>query len=204
VRLNLRFSDEYFKDLFSARALFITGLIIMPALLFNPVTEYRIVQFLFFWFLAVIFGKKTNPVFTILVTIFIIAFNLIIPYGKVLYSLGSFQITSGALEAGIHRAVTLQALIMLSKVTVRQELKIPGAFGGLLGESLRMFSAITDKKFRITGKNIISEIDCLMLELSREQLENQTDQRIKTKPAGYIALVIITVLSWLPWIKIII
>ena len=204
MRLNLRFSDEYFKDLFSARALFITGLIIMPALLFNPVTEYRIVQFLFFWFLAVIFGKKTNPVFTILVTIFIIAFNLIIPYGKVLYSLGSFQITSGALEAGIHRAVTLQALIMLSKVTVRQELKIPGAFGGLLGESLRMFSAITDKKFRITGKNIISEIDCLMLELSREQLENQTDQRIKTKPAGYIALVIITVLSWLPWIKIII
>jgi len=196
-------SEEYFRNLFSARTLFIAGLVIMPALLFNPVTELRVIQFLFFWFLAILCGKKTNPVFTVLVTVFIIAFNLIIPYGKVLYSAGVFQITSGALQAGIHRAVTLQALIMLSKVTVRQDLKLPGAFGELLGESLRMFSMITDKKLLITGKNIIKEIDSLMLELSEEPLAQQTDIQIKTKPAGYILITIVIILSWLPWLNII-
>jgi len=30
--------------------------------------------------------------------------------------------------AGIHRAVTFQALVMLSKFSIRQDLKIPGAF----------------------------------------------------------------------------
>ncbi|MCL2265101.1 MAG: hypothetical protein FWC22_03565 [Treponema sp.] len=189
-----------YNNTFSAGVLFIAGLLIMPAVLFNPSTGYRVAQFLFFWFLAILSGKRVDFIFTILITLFIIAFNLIIPYGKILFSAGIFKVTSGALEAGIHRAVSLQALVMLSKFTVRHDLKLPGAFGNLLGESLRIFSVITSRKYRITGKNLFAEIDAMMLEISSEELPEISNHIIKTKPIGYITLIVIILLSWLPWI----
>jgi len=171
----------------------------MPALLFNPGTEYRVIQFLFFWFLTWVCGRKTDFWFTILISLFIIVFNHLVPYGRVMFSVGAFKITSGALEAGIHRAVTLQGLVMLSKVTIRQDLKIPGAFGQLLGESLRMFSAIMSRKYKITGKNLITEIDSLMFELTEEAALPPAAKESHTKPAGYVILFVIIILSWLPF-----
>ncbi|MDR0501995.1 MAG: hypothetical protein LBH16_01610 [Treponema sp.] len=195
---------EIYNNFFSAKALFIAGLLIMPALLFNSVTEYRVIQFLFFWFLAWLCGIKTNPVITIFIFLFIIAFNLIVPYGRVLYSFGGFKITSGALAAGIHRAATLEALVMLSKVCVRQDMKFPGAFGGFLGESLRIFSFLMSGKYgvkgKITGKNLIAEIDKMMLELSGKDFLQDNSQEAKTRPAGYFILTVVTALSWSPWI----
>jgi len=189
-----------YNNFFGARDLFLTGLLIMPAVLFNPCVEFRVIHFLFFWILAFLSGKKPDFIFTILITAFIIAFNLIIPYGKVLFSFGAFKITSGALEAGIHRAVTLQALVMLSKFTIKRDLKLPGAFGNLLCESLRIFSVIMSRKYRVTGKNFIAEIDSMMLELSEEEQVQTEDKTVKTKSFGYIILILIIILSWLPWI----
>ena len=198
---------EVYQELFTARALCIAGFIIMPALLFNPDTQFRIFQFLFFWLLAWLSGKKNNPFFTILVIIGIIAFNLVIPYGRVLFSLGVFRITSGALMTGIHRAVTLSGLVMLSRFTIRQDLKIPGFFGELIGESFRIFNLIMERKYRITfgsWKNVIAGIDRLMLDLSSANGEKNPSAvpvpEIRTKPAGFIILAVIAVLSWLPWL----
>ena len=193
--------QEVYESIFSARALFIAGLLIMPSLLFNPSTKFRIIQFLFFWLLVWLSGKKTNPLFTILIIAVIAAFNLIVPYGRILFSIGAFKITSGALTAGIHRAVTLEGLVMLSKATIRQDLKIPGAFGELLGESLRIFSAMMSKKYRITGKNFLADIDRLMLELGEEDIPQDAVHEIRTKPAGFAVLAIAVILSWLPWVE---
>jgi len=190
---------EVYENFFSAKALFIAGILIIPALLFNPSTEYRVIQFLFFWLLVWLSGKKTNPIFTILVIIVITAFNLIIPYGRVLFSIGAFKITSGALKAGIHRAVTLEALLMLSKASVRQDLIIPGAFGEILGESFRIFSILMSRKLRITERNPLVEIDALMLELSGEEMPLAVESKIYTKSAGFIILAAALILSWLGW-----
>ena len=193
----------FYNNIFSARALFFAGILILPAVLFNPGTEFRVLQFLFFWGLALLCGKKTNPVFTVLIIVFIIAFNLIIPYGRVLFSIGAFKITSGALTAGVHRAITLAALVMLSKLAIRQDLRIPGAFGAILAESLRVFYVIMSRKYRVTAKNFITDVDNLMIEFSGEQLTENGGQ-IRTKPAGFIVLTAVVILSWLPWIGIII
>jgi heptaprenyl diphosphate synthase len=196
---------EVYERLFGAQALFIAGLIIMPALLFNPVTQFRVSQFLFFWVLAWLSGKKNSPLFTFLVILVIVAFNLIIPYGRVLFSVGVFRITSGALAAGVHRAVTLEGLVMLSRVTVRQDIKIPGLFGELIGESFRVFAVITDRKQSISTvarKNFMADIDRLMLELSGDVAETTQPAAPlrRTKPAGFIILVAAVILSWLPLI----
>ena len=191
---------KIYEGLFGAQALCIAGLIIMPALLFNASTKLRIIQFLFLWLLVWLSGRKTNPLFTILVVTSIIVFNLIVPYGRVLFSIGAFKITAGALTAGIHRAVTFEGLVMLSKVTVRRDLKIPGAFGELLGESLRIFSVMMGRKYRITGKNFFADIDTLLLELSGEEPPPVAAQELRTKPAGYAILVTAAVISWSLWL----
>ena len=191
---------EIYKNLFSANALFITGFLIIPALLFNPDTGYRFVQFFFFMFLVWVCGKKVNFIFTFLIITGIVLFNLIIPYGRVLFSFGAFKITSGALTAGIHRAVTLYALVMVSKVTIRQDIKIPGFFGELLCESLRIFSVLMNRKNHITAKNFINNIDRMMLELSAEEVDQTPVQLIRTKPAGYVILITVIIISWIPWV----
>lgn len=192
-----------YEDLFSARALFITGLIIMPALLFNPSTGFRASQFIFFCFLSWLAGKKNNYIITISVILGIVGFNLIVPFGQVIFSIGIFRITSGALVMGIHRAVTVSGLIMLSRCTVRHDLKIPGLFGELLSESFRIFSDIMNRKHHITRKNFIADIDKLMLEISNDSGETPVSGTIsRTKPAGFVILAVITLLSWLPLVYI--
>jgi heptaprenyl diphosphate synthase len=179
----------------------------MPALLFNPSTLLRVILFLFFWFLAALAGKKNNPLLTILVILGIVAFNLIIPYGRVLFSVGPFKITQGALAAGIHRGVTLEALIMLSRLAIRPDLRIPGLFGGLIGESFRVFALLMNQKRRITRKTLIADIDRLLFELSNDaQAAAEPDAGMapnagaakptRTKPAGYVILVVVVILSW--------
>ena len=198
--------QKIYEDLFSARILCFTGFLIMPAILFNPVLQSRIIQFLFFWFLCWLAGKKNNPLITIFVILGIVAFNLLVPHGRVLYTIpvptGTFRITLGALMLGIHRAVTLQGLIMLSRLLIRRDLKIPGSFGQLIGESLRIFAKIMDTKHRITRKNFMADIDRLMLELSEDGEQSSLEPcspAIKTKTTGFIILAAVVILSWLPW-----
>ena len=172
----------------------------MPALLFNPSTEFRVFQFLFFWFLAWLSGKKINPLPVIFVIFGIVVFNMIIPYGKILFSIGPFKITQGGLFAGINRAVTFEALVILSKATVRSDIKLPGVFGEVLGESLRIFSVLIGRKHHITAGNLIADIDNLMIELSCEDTGTAEFQEVRTKPLGYIILAAVIVVSWLPFV----
>jgi heptaprenyl diphosphate synthase len=195
-----------YERFFSARMLCITGLLVMPALLFNPVTFFRILQFFFFWFLAWLSGKKNNPLMTFLIILGIVAFNLVVPYGRVLFSIGPFRVTQGALVAGIHRAVTLEGLIMLSRVSIRRDLKIPGGLGRLIGESFRIFALIVERKQRITRKNFIGDIDRLMIELSVEEpaeaAPEQPAPAQESRPRRFPGLFILAgvlILAWLPW-----
>jgi len=149
-----------------ARLSYIAGFLAMLVLLFSPSTVVRVLLFLFLWFLAWFFKKRTNPLFTVLVILGIVLFNLFIPYGQILFSAGIFKISSGALKAGIHRAVTLEGLVMLSRLIIKQDMKIPGLFGELLSDTFKYFTVIMSRKERIRGKNIITAIDNLLIELS--------------------------------------
>ena len=199
--------QAYYNTLFGATSLFVMGLLCMPALLFNPSTEWRIVQFLFYWFLCWVFGKKSNPLITITIIFFIVIFNLIAPYGRVLYSIGVLKITQGALEIGIHRAITLAGLVMLSKLCIRGDLKIPGSIGSLVADSLQYFNIIMESKKRITIKNFINDIDQLLIDISNKEETEEISVlptpagvlSAKTKPGGFLILSVIVILSWLPF-----
>jgi heptaprenyl diphosphate synthase len=70
---------------------------------------------------------------------------------------------------------------MLSKASIRPDLKIPGFFGSILGESLRIFERIADRRFKFDRKKIFEEIDSLLLELSAEQEETKSVSPQETK-----------------------
>lgn len=180
----------------------ISGLVMMPAILFNPYLTQRVILFLLFWFLAWLAGKRNNPLITLSIVFFIVVFNLTVPHGLELFSIGRFRITTGALALGIHRAVTLAGLIMLSRLTIRHDLKLPGLFGELIGESLRIFGVIMSQKQRITRKNLIADLDQMMLDLSDNASTDSpsssaaTPQASRTKPAGFVILALVTLLVW--------
>ena len=206
---------QIYDGLFGAKALFIAGIIIMPALLFNPNVILRIAQFLFFWFLAWLSGRKNNPIITITVILTIVIFNLFVPFGQILFNLGAFRVTLGALMIGLLRAVTLSGLIMLSRVTIRRDLKFPGLLGELIGESFRIFSEIMNNRQRITRKNLIGDIDTMLIELSDgDQVKGQVEGEVRdlvsprtdavpaaarTKPLGFVIIVLVALVSWSLW-----
>jgi heptaprenyl diphosphate synthase len=186
-----------YDNLFGANILCITGLLVMPALLFNPNTVTRVFQFLFFLLIAWLSGKKINLLVTTAVIIGITFFNLLVPYGRVLFTIGSLKITETALLTGIRRAATLEGLIMLSKVCIRHDLKLPGTFGELLSESLRISSVLMSRKYRIRPKTILTDLDNLMIDLSNDSTPITHNVKHHTKPAAYVITGLIILISWL-------
>ena len=198
--------EAYFQKNFGSRELIIVGLFMIPALLFNPDTGMRIVQFLFFWALAWLSGKKNNPLITICVISGIVFFNLLVPYGEILFSVGPLNITSGALQGGIRRAVTLEGLFMLSRCCIRKDIALPGQFGEIANESFRIFSHLgeefsiagEDKKL-FRGQNWVKRLDELLLAYG-ERLGpvHNTAEKTETSLKAKIILAAVIVLSWVP------
>jgi len=191
--------EKFCMKNFSSPALAVAGLCMIPALLFNPNTNMRVIQFLFFFFIALLSGKKVNPLITFLVMLAIVFFNLLVPYGELLFSIGPLKITSGALTAGIQRAVTLEGLFMLSRACVRSDLVLPGAFGKIAGESLRVFSRLTEAKNLFTRTNWVETLDGLLAGYA-QAAPGEIKSKKRYPPSGRITLVIVVVLAWLPLI----
>jgi heptaprenyl diphosphate synthase len=148
-----------------------------------------------------------------------VVFNLLVPYGQVLFSIGLFRVTQGALLAGIQRGVTLEGLIMLSRIAIRRDLRIPGAFGELVGEAFRILALIQEQRHTITRKNFINSIDTLMVNLSESDEPSvetglfdgsasqqtvllSTEKHIRRGSAapGRIILAVAVLMAWIPWI----
>jgi heptaprenyl diphosphate synthase len=208
VMSNKNTRQQKYQSMFQADALAVTVLLIIPAFLFNQDTLWKTIQFFFFWFLAWASGKKNNPLVTIAIIAFITFFNLLAPYGELLYQLGPFRITKGALLAGLRRGITLEGLIMLSRAGIRQDLKLPGYIGELLGESFRLFGLLTEKKITFKEKilqereNVFALLDELLFGLSSagQAPKPQTPAKNHTSPQGFIILAVIVIISWLPWL----
>jgi heptaprenyl diphosphate synthase len=152
---------------------FCAGLLVTGAFLLNPSTELRLIQFILFWFYSWLSGKKNNALITLFVIVGISGFNLITPYGRVLAEWGGFRLTHGALMGGLRKAFTLEGLLMLSKASIRPDLRLPGTFGSLLADCFRVLEQIVSRKSLITRAHIMEGIDALLMELSvpEEELE---------------------------------
>lgn len=191
---------------FSSFELAIAGLCMMPALLLNPDTYMRIIQFAIFYAIAWLSGKRNNVLLTFLVILGIVVFNLLVPYGELLFSIGPLKVTQGALLAGIGRAVTLEGLVMLSRSCVRRDLRFPGVFGEIVGESFRVFAMAAEEKHLFTRKNWAERLDGLLISYGTDRAGSDKEAVNGTAPSplqgrnrvSKIILVSAVILAWLP------
>ncbi|MCL2880390.1 MAG: Gx transporter family protein [Treponema sp.] len=159
---------EKWNKTFSSPVLFAIGIVLGAALLLSPSLLICAIVFLVTCALAWVSGKKTNVPLTVLVMAGIVIFNLLAPYGKVLFSIGTLHITQGSLASGLRKAMTLEGLVMISGACIKSDLRLPGKIGGLLAESFRLLEKLRGQKTSIRRGNVIGGIDRLMIELEEE------------------------------------
>ncbi|MDR0585401.1 MAG: Gx transporter family protein [Treponema sp.] len=154
--------------LFSGGGLFAAFLLMALLFLANRSTPSRILQFVFFCFLAWLSGKKIKPFTSALIMAGIVFCNLLAPYGKILAAWGPLRITEGSLWGGLGKALTLEGLVMLSAACVKAAPNLSGGLtgpGAPLAESFRMLELMRERRGLIRRGRVIEGIDSLMLEL---------------------------------------
>lgn len=101
--------------------------------------------------------KLLTPVLVFLSVIF---FSLLQPYGKVLVSVFSFDITSGALIAGLKKAVVLTLMVVVSRLFIRTSFRLPGAAGVFMNRVFQYLGLLTQKYIKKGNlQSVIKAID---------------------------------------------
>jgi heptaprenyl diphosphate synthase len=206
ARYSRKARETFCEKSFAPTELAIAGLCIMPALLFNRDSGALLVQLLYLILLAWLSGKKNKLLFTLLVMTGIIFFNLLIPYGEILFSIGPLSVTSGALDGGIRRAAMLESLFMLSRCCIRRDLVLPGSFGEMIADAFRVFSFLTEDNKTFDRKNWAARLDELLIGYSKSGTEAKKEPEPKKprlsnkviKFTSRIILVVVVILAWLP------
>jgi heptaprenyl diphosphate synthase len=210
-----------FAGLFRADELFVCGVLLAAVFLYDGSMPGHALQFLFFCLLAFLLGKKNNYIATATLMASVVFFGLLVPHGKVLYSLGPLSITEGSLSSSFERAVTLSGLMVLSRAFIEGDLRLPGSFGRLLSRTLMLLELMREKnplrrsvqaKTAGQGKRaapvksakdkagIMARIDAMMLELENTAAENPgglSRQKTGRSAAGILILATIIAAAFL-------
>lgn len=136
-------------SVFFASLILIIPLVLQENLLF--VTAY------FFIFLCLVSVRKKKV--KILPSIFMICsitlFSLLLPFGKILFTVGKFSVTAGALALGLKKSFVLCGMVFLSQFATSFVVKIPGKVGNLLSRIFfyfNRFSNVEIKKGQVLQK----------------------------------------------------
>jgi heptaprenyl diphosphate synthase len=149
-------------------------------------------------------GKRISYLYFLILTLSISAFNLLTPWGSVLFTLGSFPVTRGALITGITKGVTISGLVFVSLFSVSRELVLPGRFGRLLGRSFYYFERLYSEKRRVRRKSFLSDIDEILLSLFPSAAAAEAPQGGGRTGLPGLVLILLTLgvssfLSFSPW-----
>jgi len=189
--------------------LFLAGLGILPAFLFQGQLWVRAAQVFLFMALAFLCGRRIRLLPPALLTLSIVAANLATPYGKVLLSVWGLPVTLGALQTGLLKATTMVGLFYLSLVTVRPELRLPGRFGGLLARMIYYFELIMEDDKRFDRRDPFGGLDALLIRVHGEASKSgegacgsaapaggRRSSAARTTPAGLAAMLLLGALNW--------
>jgi hypothetical protein len=182
----------------NARALFAAGALLLPAFLFQQDPLVRGLQILLFLGLSAASGRRIRILQILLAGVGIVAFNLIIPTGRVLLTVLGLPVTEVALRSGLLKATAVIGMIAISQFSLRADLEIPGRLGGLIGRSLFYFQLIMSRRSRIDRRNLIGSIDELLMNLQDLGAAGGDPgaRTRRTTLAGAAALVALVAANW--------
>lgn len=178
-------------------------LLILPAYLIQDDLYIRIIQVACFFVLAKLAGKRVRITYFAILTVSVTLFELFVPWGKVLISVGRWQITQGALLRGIDKGLTVSGMVFISLAAVRRDLRFPGRVGAALGETLYRFEGIFEYRGKIDRRRFLSSLDELLFEqfdpssLEKSRTINApTPVRPPIRIGEYAAVFLFVALNW--------
>ena len=119
----------------------------------------------FFVILEIKKKGKVKVLPSIILLISVTFFSLLNPSGEILFSIGLFNITKGALLNGLNKSITLVGMVFVSQIAINKNLYIPGKIGSFISLEFSYFEQLTSKKVKFTKKNIIDTIDNHLIEI---------------------------------------
>ncbi len=161
---------ERWQKAFKPNLLAAAGLGASLILILSPFLFIRIAIFTLAGVAAWLSGRKLSPFMTFFVMAGIVGANLLVPVGRILWQWASITITETALLNGIERAITFEALVLISKATLNPALKLPGKAGAFLTDSLVFYEYLLSCKPKIRLKTFIADIDALLNSVYNEEI----------------------------------
>lgn len=161
-----RVFNRFWQWLISPSLLFVTVMVSFPAFLFQKNLMVLVIEVLVFFLLALTRRGKLRLLPSILMIAGITFFALFSPHGQVLARWGRFSVTTGALEAGLIRGLTLAGMVFLSQLALSPQLHLPGKLGGFVVDMFGLLDKLTkeglmvkkDKKF-VGIKRLVTSLD---------------------------------------------
>jgi hypothetical protein len=91
-----------------------------------------------------------------------VAVNLAVPLGRVLWRVGPWRITQGALDSGLAKGLTLVGLAYLSRFCVRPELRLPGAAGRYVARTLFYLNRLLESRRSLSLSRLADSLDAVL------------------------------------------
>ena len=174
----------------------ILSLLLIFPLVFQKNLVILFIQFFSMIIFAFIRKKRVKLLPSFFITLSLVFFSLLSPFGKVWFSIGNFTITEGAFLLGLKKSFVLCGMVFISQIATSFEFNIKGNFGKMISEVFYWFSIFSDfsKKAKSESKLQINEkkksklslksIDEYLCELYFEEKQEKNNNAHKTEESG--------------------
>ncbi|MCK5156169.1 MAG: hypothetical protein KAQ69_07025 [Spirochaetales bacterium] len=156
----------------------VAGLLMIPAFLLQHNLVVMAAQVVFLMVLAVAKGRRIKPLPITIILISVVVMNLLQVNGKVLFSIGTFSVTLGALKIGLDKALTLIGMLYVSQYMVSGKPKLPGRFGQLLSKQFLFFEYIVTSWKRPERGRFIESLDSVLETMENSYSESEVSNSI--------------------------
>ena len=137
---------RFWSWLISPSLLFAAVMLAFPAFLFQKNVMVLVGEATAFFFLALSRRGKLRLLPSLLMIAGITFFSLFSPHGQVVARLGTLAITTGALETGLRRGVTLAGMVFLSQLAVSPQVGLPGRVGAFVVDMFGVLEQLVGKQ----------------------------------------------------------
>ncbi|WP_371819641.1 Gx transporter family protein [Treponema sp. OMZ 791] len=144
-----------------------SGITLFLILLFVPFLPVQAVVLGAALILCAADKQKLNFLNLIFMFTAITVFNLFPPTGKIIFSIGSIDITHEALLRGFEKAIVLTGMIYISKWMLKARMNFKSRIGKSVQEAFDVFHKLLSVKHEIKPKMIIPTIDSVLLSINR-------------------------------------
>ena len=148
---------------FARATRFACGLALTALILFVPAVAVKAALTLLAGTLLFAGGGRIRPLSALSISLGIVFFNLLSPFGRVILEPFGFPITAGALETGMKKALAVEGMLFASRWALSSGVSLPGRAGALMARITAFLSYLSGCRSKLDRKDLVGSVDAIML-----------------------------------------